>query len=129
MELPVQITFRDTPESDSIKSLIEEECQKLDHFFPRILSCHVSLEVPHRHKTKGKLYEVRVDLTIPGHELVANRVPAERVDHEDAYAAVRHAFKQVRRQLQECVRIRRAGGQTHLGRLQEEEPVPLASNF
>jgi ribosome-associated translation inhibitor RaiA len=107
LQLPVQITFRNTSESKSISHLIEEESRKLDHFYPRIMACRVAVEVPHRHQHKGKLYQVRVDLTIPRKEIVVNRVPAERAAHSDAYLAVRHAFRQARRQLQEYTQSRR----------------------
>ena len=54
------------------------------------------VEVPHRHQHKGVLYNVRIDMTAPGGELVVKREPAE-----DLYVAIRDAFDAARRQLQE----------------------------
>jgi hypothetical protein len=49
---------------------------------------------------------VSVDLRFAGGEVVASRHPAERVEHEDVYLAVRDAFHAARRQLQDRIRKR-----------------------
>lgn len=55
MELPVQITYRNMDPSDAVTARIETEAAKLDKFFPRITSCRVVVEVPHR-TTSGANY-------------------------------------------------------------------------
>lgn len=107
MKLPIQITFHEVAESESLKRLILDEAELLDQFFPRIMGCRIVIEKPHRSHRKGGLYHVVVDVTIPGKELVVRRCPDEHKAHTDAHLAVRDAFREMRRQIQDYVRIRR----------------------
>jgi ribosomal subunit interface protein len=113
MELPLQIRFRNMPSSEAVEANIHERAGKLDLFYDRITSCRVVVEAPHRHHHKGKLYHVRIDLTVPGGELVVNREPSKRATHEDVYVAIRDAFDAARRQLQDYVRRQRGDVKVH----------------
>ena len=104
MQIPVQITFRDISHSDAIESRIREKVQKLEKYHDRITSCRVVVEAPHRHRHKGMLYHVRVDLTLPGDEIVVARDPKADQAHEDVYVAIRDSFEAMRRQLKKQVR-------------------------
>jgi ribosomal subunit interface protein len=104
MQLPVQITFRDIPHSDAVEANIREHAEKLNQFYDSIMSCRVMVEAPHGHHHQGKLYHVRVDLTVPGKELVASRAPSKHHAHEDVYVAIRDAFAAAKRQLQDFKR-------------------------
>lgn len=113
MQLPIQITFRNIPESLPLRKLILDEAEQLDRFFPGILSCRVLVESPHRHSHKGNLFHVSIDLTVPGKELVVKRCPDEHSAHTDAYLAIRDAFREIRRQVQDHLRIRRGFTKHH----------------
>jgi len=52
------------------------------------------VEAPHKHKNQGLLYNVSIDISIPGAELAVKREA-----HEDVYVAIRDAFDSARRQL------------------------------
>jgi len=104
MQLPPQITFRNMEPSEAIEKAVERRLVRLEKFFPRIMGCRVLVEVPHRHHRKGKLYHVRVDLTVPGEELVVGREPAEHEAHLDVYVAIRDAFDAARRELEDYAR-------------------------
>ena len=108
MKLPLQITLRDVPQSDAIQDTIRKKAEKLNQFSDRIMSCRVLVEAPHRHQHKGVLYNVRIDLTVPGSELVVKREP-----HEDLYVAIRDAFDAARRRLQSFSRRRRGDIKHH----------------
>jgi hypothetical protein len=56
----------------------------------------------------GRLFSVRIDVTLPGHELAINRV-----QDEDAYVALRDAFDAARRKVDESMRIRRGEVKQH----------------
>jgi cold shock CspA family protein len=73
------------------------------------MSCRVTVEESQRRQHQGKLFSVRIDITVPGRELVVNRV-----EHEDLYVAVRDAFDAAKRQLEEQARKRRGDVKTHL---------------
>ena len=108
MTIPLQITASDVKLSESIEETIREKTQKLSFFYDRILRCRVRIEAPHRHHHKGILYNVHIDLTIPGSELVVNRV-----SHEDLVAAIRLAFDRAVRRLEDFTSRRRAYGKHH----------------
>jgi ribosomal subunit interface protein len=96
-----QITFRDMPVSAAIEAKIRERAQALDKFFPNIVACKVVVESTARAHHKGKLYYLRVDLTVPGKQIVSKRHPGENHAHEDIHVAVRDAFDEARRQLED----------------------------
>ena len=59
-----------------VEEWIREEAAKLDEFYNRIMACRVVVELPSRHRKCGSLYHVRIDLTVPGEELVVKRQPS-----------------------------------------------------
>ena len=107
MQLPVQITFRNMEPSPAVESKIRERAAELDRYHDRITSCRVVVESPHRRHHQGKLYHVRVDLTVPGGELAVSREPPEHRAFEDVYVAIRDAFDAARRQLEDHARRQR----------------------
>lgn len=96
MQIPLQVTFRNFPHSQVIDSQIREHAEKLNEFHNHLMSCRVVVDMPHKHHHQGKLYNVRIDLTVPGNELVVSRNP-----HEDFFVALRDAFNDAKRQLEE----------------------------
>ena len=108
MQLPLQITFRDIDPSPAIEEAIREKADKLDRHAPRIISCRVVVETPHKHQHKGKQYQVRIDLSIPGDEIVVNREP-----NPDVYVAIRDAFQAAERQLKDYRQRRRGDTKQH----------------
>jgi ribosomal subunit interface protein len=107
MEKPLQITFRNMDPSDVVRAKVEERAEKLEKFHDHIMGCHVVIEAPHKHHRKGKLYWVRIDITVPDGELVVNRNPSRRSSHEDVYVTIRDAFNAARRRLEDHVRKHR----------------------
>jgi ribosomal subunit interface protein len=99
MATSVQITFRDMPHSDSVMAHVEKRAAKLETFSDHITRCHVVLEMPHRHKTHGHRYHVRIDAHIPGRELVVSRTSPHGA--EDLNALVDEAFADAERLLAE----------------------------
>ncbi len=116
MKIPLQITVRDLPHSEAVEAAIRDKADKLEQFYDRIIACRVMVESPHRHRHKGKLYHVRIDLTVPGSEIVVNRNPPEHSSHEDIYVAIRDAFKAAQRRLQDYARRQRGETKNHVTR-------------
>ena len=125
MKLEVQVTFRDVEPSRGIERAVRDKAAKLDQFYDRITSCRVVVAAPHRHHHKGRLYNVRIDLTVPGGELVVNRDNSQAAAHHDVHVAIRDAFDAARRRVQEYARRRRGEVKTHRAeppaQLEEEE--------
>ena len=106
--LPVQVTIRDIPMSAALETHIRKKAEKLNKYYDRISSCRVVVEVPQKHKHRGKLFNVRIDITVPGKELVVTH----KYD-EDVYIAVREAFSAISRQLEEHSRKRHGRVKSH----------------
>lgn len=98
------------PSSEAIDAEIRKRVAKLEKICGDLIGCQVSVEADAKHKTQGKLYKVRVDLTVPGVELV---VDGHRTTHEDAYVALRDSFDAASRQLEEYVQRRRGDVKSH----------------
>jgi cold shock CspA family protein/ribosome-associated translation inhibitor RaiA len=113
MKQPLQINFRDIPPSDAVEAKVRQKAEKLDEFYDQIMACRVMIEAPHGHHHKGRLYHVRIDLTVPNDELIINRDPKDHHAHEDVYVAIRDAFKAARRKLQDYARIQRGDVKNH----------------
>lgn len=102
MEVPLQITVRDFPQSEALDARIREKAGKLCEFNPRITSCRVTVEELHKHHQQGRHFQVSLDVRVPGREIVVNRA-----HHEDVYVALRDAFDAAKRQLEEIARVKR----------------------
>jgi ribosomal subunit interface protein len=108
MKITPQITLKNVPHSEAVEAKINEKIAKLDQFSDRVMSCRVVVEESQRKQHQGKLFSVRIDMTVPGRELVVNRV-----ENEDCYVAVRDAFDAAKRQLEEHARMRRGDVKAH----------------
>ncbi|MBT8117108.1 MAG: HPF/RaiA family ribosome-associated protein [Gammaproteobacteria bacterium] len=114
MQIPLQITFRDMEPSDAIEARIREKAAKLDRFYDHVMSCRVMVESPHGHHHKGRLYQVRIDMTVPdGELLVTHEHHHKDHSHEDVYVAIRDAFEAMKRQLEDYARKRRGKVKSH----------------
>lgn len=108
MQIPLQITIRDVEHSEALETHIRGKVEKLEEFFKSIISCRVVVEMPHKHHHQGKQFNVRIDIGVPGSEIVVNR------DHaEDIYVALRDAFDAAKRQLEDYARKIRGDIKTH----------------
>jgi cold shock CspA family protein/ribosome-associated translation inhibitor RaiA len=108
MQLPLKIRLRDITHSEALEGLIREKASWLESFSDQIIGCRVVVEGPVRHHRKGGPYTVRIDLGVPGEDIVVNRQAAD-----DPYVAVQEAFDAARRKLQDHVRRRRGAVKAH----------------
>lgn len=111
MQTPLQITVRNIESSEALEAHIREKVQKLEDFFNRITSCHVMIELLHKHQHQGREFGVRLDIGVPGSELVVNRN-----HNEDVYVALRDAFDAATRQLGNYASRMRGDVKTHQAR-------------
>lgn len=118
MQIPLQITIRDMPASAVLEEHIRDKAAKLEQFYPALIGCRVVVELPHKHKQHGKLFNVRIDLTVPGSEIAINRDQSE-----DVYVALRDAFDAANRKLEDYGRRQRGDVKTHENRTGEAEPA------
>ncbi|HWJ07067.1 MAG TPA: HPF/RaiA family ribosome-associated protein [Steroidobacteraceae bacterium] len=117
MTIPVQITFRHIETSPAVETRVRELADHLGVFSDRIQSCRVVIDSPHRHHHQGKVFNVKVQLALPGEDVVVDMERPDRDGHEDVYVVLRDAFDAARRQLQQRMSMLR--GETNL----REKPV------
>jgi ribosome-associated translation inhibitor RaiA len=130
MKFPVRVTFRNLEPSEAIENWVHAEAEKLETFYDRITTCRVAVEIPHRHHRKGKQCRVRIDLVLPGKELVIKREPGassrsrktkaalagkiSKIEpHHDLRLAIHDAFKAAGRRVQDYARLHRGDVKTH----------------
>jgi len=119
MRLPMQIAFHNMPHDAAVESEIRANGEWLDNYYDRIMSCRVVVDRPHLHHQEGNLYQIRIDLKVPGRELAVKREPSEHTDHKDLNIMIRDAFDEARRQLEDYARRQR-------GEVKSRESLPHA---
>ncbi len=107
MQIPLQTVYHNIEKTESIENRIREKVEKLEHFAPDIIRCRVTVEAPHKHHHKGNPYTVKIDVTLPGKEIVVSKHTGKNPAHEDLHVALRDAFDEARRQIEDYVRKRR----------------------
>ena len=124
------VTFRGLDRSEALAAEIQTRLRKLQTYYSRVMGCRVLVELVQRHHAAGNRYHVRIDLTVPGEEIVvsheaglhatAQDIDAERLakaaesdpERKHAAIAVREAFDVARRRLQDYARRQRGSVKT-----------------
>ena len=113
MQVPLQITFRQMDTSPALEARIRQRAEELEQYCGRITACHVIVEAQQRRHQQGNLFQVNIDLLVPGHEIAANSGRDRDHAHEDAHVAVRDAFDALRRRLEDHMRTARVAKGVH----------------
>lgn len=119
MRVPLEITARKVTLTPELEELIREKAKKLNTFHDGIISCKVVVEIPHRSQRKGSAYLVRIELMVPGTEVVVKKEP-----DKDLYAAIVNSFDAAERQLKSQTRKQRGEVKRH-----EEKPMARVSKL
>lgn len=96
MEVPPEIAFRHFEPTEAVRRAVQEGIESLDAAEPRLTVCRVMVE-----ETGRGIPHVRLDLAVPGDEIVVNREASDEPVGRDAAAVVREAFDVALRQLRE----------------------------
>lgn len=99
MESPVQITYRDVDPNPSMDAAIRKQVDRLDALYPKIISCRVAVETASQRHRTGNPFQIHIDLSVPGAELIVGRPQSKGNQHHDFFIALRDAFRAARREL------------------------------
>jgi len=116
MQVPVQVVLRRISRPAAVRTEVMKAAAVLERFHPRVTSCRVAVTNPDARHTSGGLYDVHIVLQVPGRpDVVINRRAADRREREHLGVALRNAFAQARRRLQDAVRRQRGDVKVHAG--------------
>jgi ribosomal subunit interface protein len=102
MQIPLEISTRDVTLNPPIEAELRKRADRLERHYNRITSCRIAVERPTgNHHQEGGPFRVRVDITVPGSELVADK------QAEEIFAAIREAFDAAERQVEDFSQRRR----------------------
>jgi len=131
------VTFRNVRSPERAEKWVRDEISKLTVLYPRIMACRVAVESPLRHHRLGSQFHIRIDLTVPGGEIVVKHEPSLharvrqtgemqfakhlelKTAHKNLRRAIDDAFKAAGRRLQDYARRQRGSVKSH-------EPPPTA---
>jgi len=120
MRTPLRVSFQGTATSPALRREIVQHVDELERFHGRITACHVVVKAPARHHRSGGLFEVGINLALPGGVAVeVDRNPSLDARFADPLFVIGDAFRRARRRLQD--RIRRQRGDVK--KLHRREPV------
>jgi ribosomal subunit interface protein len=122
MKLPLHIQFRDLMPLPSLEGEIRARAAKLEQFLPEMMSCHVTVEAEGNRHHQGHRYVVRVDVHVPGDELVTGEHHAQ----QNIELAMHGAFDAMTRKLEDYVRRRRGQVKHHAPKPGGDEPAGAA---
>jgi len=113
MQIPLQVQFLNLEPSSFIERAARKRAAKLERFVDDMISCRVTIEAPHLKQHHGNLYNVSIDVRVPGKEIVVSRSPDDDHAYEDVYIALHDAFDAARRQIQDFQSERRGQVKRH----------------
>jgi len=96
--LPLQIKFLNMRRMASIEREIAERVEELQALHGRVIGCHVSVELPHKHHHVGNKIEVRISLALPGGLVVTRKQSSAAAPA----TAVLQAFDALKRQMRKA---------------------------
>lgn len=113
MQRPPTITWRNVEHGPEAEQDVLQYIERLDQVHPNITGVDVVVEQPHASHEQGNLYRVRVDIHLPGDQVLVKRSPPRNHAHEDLHVAIRDAFKAARHSLNEKAAVKRREVKPH----------------
>ena len=90
----LEVHFHGIEKSEAIEERVREKVAKLRKHFSRMSSCRVAIEVPQRTADKPKVYQIKIEISVPRRAPVV--VSHERIGshaNEELPLAIRDAFE------------------------------------
>jgi len=110
------IAYHNMEPTPELEADIRERIAKLEQRFDRLIGIRVSVEALHKQRRTGNVYDVHIELSLPGSEVVVSRKPhkaQERYTSPDVHTSVRDAFKAAERQLDDQKDLMRGDVKAH----------------
>src|SRR6185503_4625905 len=93
MSTPVEIHFHGIEKSEAIEERVRWKVSKLEKHFGRMTRCRVVLEAPHRSPAKPKVFQIKIEMSVPRHRpIVVSHEREGSHANEELLLALRDAF-------------------------------------
>jgi putative sigma-54 modulation protein len=93
MNTPVEIHFHGIEKSEAIEERVRWKVSKLERHFGRMTRCRVVLEAPHRSPAKPKVFQIKIEMSVPRHRpIVVSHEREGSHANEELLLALRDAF-------------------------------------
>jgi ribosome-associated translation inhibitor RaiA len=123
MNTPLEISFKGLEKSRAVEAKIAERVARLERHFERMTHCRVVVSAPNKHAHKGKVYEIKIDIGMPGSApLIVTQETAVANASESLNVAIRDAFDAAQRRLDETGERKDHAAKAERGR---RKPSPL----
>jgi cold shock CspA family protein/ribosome-associated translation inhibitor RaiA len=102
MDIPLEIAFHGMNPSAEVESLIAAHVNHLERYYPHLIGCRVSVEIPHKQHRHGNVPEVHIVIRVPGHEIAISREPHKaklRRTAPNVHTAITDAFRAAEKRL------------------------------
>ena len=94
MHTPLEIHFHGIEKSEAVEERVREKVSKLEKHFGRMTRCRVVLKVPHRSPQKPKVFQVKIEISLPRRQPIVVCHEREGAHaHEELPLAIRDAFE------------------------------------
>ena len=108
MQVPLDITFRNSEPSEAIRSEVEKQAKRLEKFHDRITSCHVTVIAPTMKRRHGDLFKIDIRVAMPQHtDVLVSKAHGDAPEHEHVMVAIKDAFAAAQRQIEDAAREKR----------------------
>ena len=105
MQVPIEITFKNSEPSKAIQSEIERQSARLDRFNNRITSCHVTVTTPATRHRHGDLFSINIRIAMPQHkDILVTKTHGDEPEHEHVIVAIKDAFAVALLQIEDAAR-------------------------
>ncbi len=103
MQTPVEIHFHGIEKSEAVERRVREKVAKLEKHFGRMTRCRVVLEAPHRSAQKPKVFQIKIEISLPrGQPIVVCHEREGAHAHEELPLAIRDAFEAALRKVDDA---------------------------
>lgn len=127
MNTPLEISFKGLDKSAVIEAKIADRAAKLEKHFDRMTHCRVVVAAPNKHHHKGKTYEIKIDIGIPGSApLIVTHESSVGQAQEDLKIALRDAFDSADRRLHEIVDKMNGSSRAERGRRRPQKAAEIS---
>jgi ribosome-associated translation inhibitor RaiA len=103
MQTPVEIHFHGIEKSEAVEQRVREKVAKLEKHFGRMTRCRVVLEAPHRSAQKPKVFQIKIEISLPRRQPIVVCHEREGAHaHEELPLAIRDAFEAALRKVDDA---------------------------